>query len=499
MLRNVCSITQLISEVNSFSRYTGLTLNVDKSEIYAIQRNSNESFAKVPFRLQPASFKILGITLGRDNTTKTESNVSNKLVSMQKCLVRWSQRNLSLLGKILVTKTHAVAKLVHTMTIINMSKAQIHDIQKTLNRFIWSNKPARVKHSVLASSFEEGGLNSLDVECQYKALRIPWIWRILRSANWNAVINNKLKPLGGANLLIQCNYDKNTLRLLPKFYKEIFIFWQEIVSHLGWDEMIVWNNKEIKVSNKTVFVEELFRHNVVYIHDFFQNDIFLTYDNFCLKYSVKISFRLYQNIVKAIQRYINRDPNIEAKLNLPKPRYCATKTYFRLWSGKYVDLKKAKSKQFYQEFLLDKTGFASALTHWQQSQNLREEIFYNSLPRTINATNETKLLAFQFKVIHNIINNNSNLYKWKIKDTDTCTYCNEQAPDNVVHEFTGCSWSRRVIVQIARELNLLSEFKKITKTEFIFGVNDPSINNIILIIKQKIHMVRQNETTFTRT
>ena len=126
-------------------------------------------------------------------------------------------------------------------------------------------------------------------------------------------------------------------------------------------------------------------------------------------------------------------------VDLPRPQFCATKTRFRLSSGKYIDLTNAKSKQFYQEFLENKTGFASALTSWQRNHNLREEIFYESLPKTINATNDQKLISFQFKIIHNIINNNANLYKWKIKDTNLCSFCNTESPDDVVHEFTTCS------------------------------------------------------------
>ena len=318
----------------------------------------------MPYKLQKQTIKLLGISLGRDKQQTNNDNVDNKLANISKTLDRWSQRRLSLLGKILVTKTHAVAKIVHVMSITTMSKDQLTALQRLLTRFIWSKKPPKVKHSVMIAPQNEGGIKALDVVSQYKALRLPWIWRLIRSSNWNATINMKLSQVGGISLLIQCNFDKGTINFLPQFYKEMFIYWQEIVEHLGVDELIVWNNKNIKIANKTIFIEELYQHNVVYIHDFFQNRIILPYENFCNIYQIRISRKLYLKVTKAIQKFVNRDQHIQAILDQAKPTHIRNKTRFRLLSGTWIDLRTAKSKHFYNEFLIFKTGFASALTQW---------------------------------------------------------------------------------------------------------------------------------------
>ena len=283
---------------------------------------------------------------------------------------------------------------------------------------------------------------------------------------------------------------------MPQFYKEMFIYWQEIVEHLGVDELIVWNNKNIKIANKTIFIEELYQHNVVYIHDFFKNRIILPYENFCNIYQIRISRKLYLKVTKAIQKFVSRDQHIQAILDQAKPTHIRNKTRFRLLSGTWIDLRTAKSKHFYNEFLIFKTGFASALTQWQENYNITEETFYSSLPRTINATNETQLIAFQFKILHNIVNNNANLKRWNIQESDECTFCTGHNTDDVVHEFAACSWTREKITEIAREIGLSNTFRQITKTEFIFGQEDATLNNIILIIKHILHNVRQKQIPF---
>ena len=126
-----------------------------------------------PLNNNQKNFKLLGITLGRDKERNTELNITTKYKNISKSLDRWSQRNLSIIGKILVSKTHGMAKIVHTMTTTQMTGKQLIDLQRILTEFVWSKKPAKVKLSVLISPYEEGGLKAFDVECQYKALRIP--------------------------------------------------------------------------------------------------------------------------------------------------------------------------------------------------------------------------------------------------------------------------------------------------------------------------------------
>ena len=88
------------------------------------------------------------------------------------------------------------------------------------------------------------------------------------------------------------------------------------------------------------------------------------------------------------------------------------------------------------------------------------------------------------------------MYKWKIKDTNLCSFCDTESPDDVVHEFTTCSWTRRAIAEVARNLGLTSKFRHITKKDLIFGVEESSLNNILLILKRVIHTTRQNESVF---
>ena len=96
---------------------------------------------------------------------------------------------------------------------------------------------------------------------------------------------------------------------------------------------------------------------------------------------------------------------------------------FELSSGRLIDLKKAKSRDFYTEFLEDVLEAPTAISKWRIGHNLNEDIVYKSLPLVNKCTKEPKLIALQFKIIRNIVNCKSKLHKWNISEDDTCEFC----------------------------------------------------------------------------
>ena len=272
LLKDKESVTRVIQLIDTFSKYSGLELNHSKCEVYMLRSNEHDnSDTFLPFKQNTENITLLGITMGRKTELNEEKNIIEKQKSIEQKLNRWSQRNLSLIGKILVAKTFGMSKLIHAMSITVVSKQHLRETQKIINKFIWSGKPAKVKHTALINDYDEGGLRAPDVECQYKALKMPWIFRMCKAKDWNAVINTEFNKLGGIQLLLNSNYDKSTIRNLPTFYKEILLYWSEIVNPFGLRQLIVWNNKHIKIANTTIFNSELYSKGVVFLHDFMKN------------------------------------------------------------------------------------------------------------------------------------------------------------------------------------------------------------------------------------
>ena len=88
-----------------------------------------------------------------------------------------------------------------------------------------------------------------------------------------------------------------------------------------------------------------------------------------------------------------------------------------------IDISKAKCKVYYNISINSNYSEPSSLPQWH-SDNLfnDDKIFYESFKHAKLSTHETRLLVFQFKLLHRIIDTNSNLHKWKIMQILTVHY-----------------------------------------------------------------------------
>ena len=71
----------------------------------------------------------------------------------------------------------------------------------------------------------------------------------------------------GGLFLIQCNYDINRLTITAKFYRELLYWWSKLREVKDPDNIhkyILWNNKEIRIDDKSVFYKHFFNNNIIY-------------------------------------------------------------------------------------------------------------------------------------------------------------------------------------------------------------------------------------------
>ena len=62
-------------------------------------------------KVSPGTFNMFGVYNGRDKVMKTETFV-NKIGKMKPTLRIWSQYFLSLLGKLLISKSHGISNII---------------------------------------------------------------------------------------------------------------------------------------------------------------------------------------------------------------------------------------------------------------------------------------------------------------------------------------------------------------------------------------------------
>lgn len=117
-------------------------------------------------------------------------------------------------------------------------------------------------------------------------------------------------------------------------------------------------------------------------------------------------------------------------------------------SGNIEKLRKAQkvSKLFYPIVLSSVPEIPVNVKHkWEERISIdiveNEWEQYFMIPH--NVTMNTKLISFQFQILHRILCTNSRLFIFKILDTEMCSFCHE-TKESISHLFYGCLHARNI-------------------------------------------------------
>ena len=136
-----------------------------------------------------------------------------------------------------------------------------------------------------------------DMDIMMKAPKPAWIPRLIRSSNeshWCSIPNHFFSRKRGLNFLLRCNYDAKYFNDLPLLYKKILDFFNELKSLCSYNqkqELILFNNKDILVGRKPIFLGEWFKKGIISINDLLnERGKWLTFQEFREKYSCETIF-----------------------------------------------------------------------------------------------------------------------------------------------------------------------------------------------------------------
>jgi len=248
-----------------------------------------------------------------------------------------------------------------------------------------------------------------DFDFLLKALKLTWILRLLctlDNSNWCIIPEHYFRSKGGLNFLLRCNYDTNYFKDLSPFYKKILNFFHELKTLYSYDqkqELVLFNNKDILVDGKPIFLNEWFKKGILSINDLLnESGNFLTFHKFCDKYSCESNFLQYYQVVSAIPERLSSLAKCSDIIN--KSFFTGNNNIFSLNESTQINLYKARSKDFYNLLSVkihteDQTG----PKRWSEKLSLRKNVWTTIFKSLKNIFKETKLKEFQFKLIHRTI------------------------------------------------------------------------------------------------
>ena len=311
-MRDLDSVSRLLKLLNSFKNISGLEVNKQKTEAMWLGSWRNSTEKPFGFKWPQNSISALGVHFAYDPVLANKLKFEEKVYNLEQTLHSWKRRKLALIGKINIVKTLGLAKLVYSTSLLTIPKPLIDSINKIIFSFIWESKTPKIKKKTIIAERKHGGLKMIDFEIMERALKIAWIKRITEDgdASWKTILNYAVRQFGGVDFLINCDYDVNSLNLeqLPEFYRTLLWYWQELKLSTDSKEIlvydqIIWNNRNIRLNGKTIFITEWYKKGIVYIHDLLNADFnFLSLTEFKKKFSVQCPFTIYYGLINAIPK-----------------------------------------------------------------------------------------------------------------------------------------------------------------------------------------------------
>ncbi|XDV29131.1 hypothetical protein PO909_032284 [Leuciscus waleckii] len=179
-LKDQSQIPLCINIINSFSEASGLYLNVSKCELFCLYDTQQSMLHNIPVK---DCIKYLGIFLTKDRLLRQQLNFSPKIKKTRTIFNLWLQRDLSIYGRVLISKAEGLSRCVYPSLSLFVSDKICDDINKILLNFIWKNKSHYIKKENICRSKIEGGLNALDFKTSNT------IFKIKRLQNYKKKIN----------------------------------------------------------------------------------------------------------------------------------------------------------------------------------------------------------------------------------------------------------------------------------------------------------------------
>ena len=92
----------------------------------------------------------------------------------------WLYRHLTPFGRICVIKSLALSKLSHVVLVCpHVTTDMLKELTVMSFKFLWKNKPDRMKRVDTMLPLNKGGLNMPDIETFWDSLKISWARRFL--------------------------------------------------------------------------------------------------------------------------------------------------------------------------------------------------------------------------------------------------------------------------------------------------------------------------------
>ena len=420
---------------------------------------------------------------------------------LEKLLDSWRKRYLTLSGKVCIINSLALSKLYYCASILNFPNSEnVKTINRLIFNFIWGSRD-RIKRNTLIGKPVQGGIGVVDIESKFKSLKASWVTRLVEkniNSSWSKCFVSMLNATGftldymlKTNLCDLKEYQE-ILQKMPSFYSEVICFFNEckyeqMCDNMSSDEfssLPIWCNTMFKRKGKCLMFSNWVKSNILYVKDFFdENGMFrepLYFRNILIRKSNWICE--YFTIKSIFKKF-------ESSFDTSKGQYVNIKKIMLIYTRnkqlKVIGL--LKSKDFYDMFIQKKFVKPYTENMWSKMFNIDFKRYGQHIYDTNVVKHLDKSIAdFNYRLLHNLLNCNNQLSKWKRDVSPLCTLCN--VVENCEHLILHCKNVVNVWTKASNILRFNVSWKHIVVGFYLENNRKTvTLNSLLSFIAMKIY------------
>ena len=141
-------------------------------------------------------------------------NYGNLVSKIKKILESWHNHDLTIMGKITIVNTLVVSQMVYRfLNTYSPNVFYTNTLEKLIKKYLWYDKPARIKFEVLKQDCGKGGLQLTDITKKNISLKYKQLINILAENNVSVYYAQKILPMPTL-LIANCNICTKDVRIL---------------------------------------------------------------------------------------------------------------------------------------------------------------------------------------------------------------------------------------------------------------------------------------------
>lgn len=494
-VRDFTSLDCLLGLLHTFATFSGLHINYHKSYLLLLGNHLHPPTQFQGIRISD-QVTILGITFKfeMDENQHYLLNFQGKLTKIKSICSTWSNRNLSMKGKVLIISALLSSILQYPCSTSITPTRLLLEYKKITTDFFWNNKRGKVAYKVLIQDVSDGGIKLPDLSTRVQTTHLYWIKFLWENPDsLMALMLTHYLQFDDIHSLILCK--TNLASRLPshcKFLRALLATWAHLHIREPMDDVevlkeMLWHNEYIQIQQRTVLWTHWREAGIVHINDLLHEEHprFSSHTELAEKYGITVSFLELLQIRSAIPlQWKRKICNCTRQQIDPKP------TIATMENSDTNVLAKSTKTLYYSLVKASKPAITSQ-SRWNETfptDTEQQEEYWSAIYKApYKVARDTKLQAFQFRIINRFLPCNSFLRNIRIKKEDTCTFC--PAPDTIQHFLFYCP------IVVAFWKAVITWFEEETQTQlhvslraFLFGVpedimNSKVINFIILFVK----------------